>query len=146
MEGMDINWIAMIVAAIIPLVTGFIWYNPKVFGTAWMKESGMTMEKAQSMNPGKTYGLAVVFSFLAAFFLWGQVMFGGGGGEIHGTDPYMTFKHGAFHGVLITIMIVLPVFATNALFEQKSFKYVAINVGYWAVTFALMSGLLNAWT
>jgi hypothetical protein len=57
----------------------------------------------------------------------------------------MTFKHGAFHGVLISIMIVLPVFATNALFEQKSFKYVAINVGYWVVTFALMSGLLNAW-
>jgi len=146
MEGMDINYLAMVVAAIIPLFTGFIWYHPKVMGTAWMKESGMTEEKAKSMNPGKTYGLAVVFAFLAAFFLWGQVMFGGGGGEIHGAEPYMTFKHGAFHGALISVMIVLPVFATNALFEQKSFKYVAINVGYWVVTFALMSGLLNAWT
>lgn len=146
MEGMDINYLALVVAAIIPLITGFIWYNPKVFGTTWMKESGMTEEKAKSMNPGKTYGLAVIFAFLAASFLWGQVMLGGAPGEAHGAGGnFMSFKHGAFHGVLISIMIVLPVFATNALFEQKSFKYVAINVGYWVVTFALMSGLLNAW-
>ena len=36
-------------------------------------------------------------------------------------------------------------FATNALFEMKSAKYVLINVGYWILTFALMGGLLNAW-
>ena len=54
MEDFDINWLAIAAASILPLVTGFIWYNPKVFGTAWMKESGMTMEKAQQMNPAKT--------------------------------------------------------------------------------------------
>ena len=146
MENFDINWIALIVAAIIPLVTGFIWYNPKVFGAAWMKETGMTEEKAKSMNPGKTYGLAVVFAFLIAFSLWAQVMVGGGPGEAHGVDPYMTFKHGAFHGALLGLFIVLPVFATNALFEMKSAKYVLINVGYWVLTMALMGGLINAWT
>lgn len=141
----NINWIALVVAAIIPLITGFTWYHPKVFGTVWMKESGMTEEKAKNMNPGKTYGLAVLFAFIAAFFLLAQVMIGGGDGEIHGVAPYLTFKHGALHGALVGFLVVLPVFATNALFEQKSFKYVAINVGYWVVTFALMAGLLNAW-
>jgi hypothetical protein len=146
MEEFDINWIALVVAAIIPLVTGFIWYHPKVFGTAWMKETGMTEEKAKSMNPGKTYGLAVVFAFLAGFFLWAQVMTGGGPGMPHGPEgEFMTFKHGAFHGALVAVAVVLPVFATNALFEMKSVKYVLINVGYWALTFALMAGLLNAW-
>jgi len=146
MEEFNPNWIALIVAAIIPLVTGFIWYNPKVFGTVWMKESGMTEEKAKSMNPGKTYGLAVIFAFIAAFFLLGQVLLGGGPGMPHGPEgEFMTFKHGAFHGALVALMVVLPVFATNALFEQKSAKYVAINVGYWLVTFAIMAGILNVW-
>lgn len=146
MDGMDINWLAVVAASILPLVTGFIWYNPKVFGTAWMKETGMTEEKAKQMNPGKTYGLAVVLAFFAAFFLWGQVMIGGGPGMPHGPEgEFMTFGHGAFHGALVALVVVLPVFGTNALFEQKSFKYVAINVGYWVVTFALMAGLLNAW-
>ena len=146
MEEMDINWLAIVAASILPLVTGFIWYNPKVFGTAWMKESGMTMEKAQQMNPAKTYGLAVVMAFLIAFFLWPQVFIGGGAGELHGAEPYLTFKHGALHGSMLGVFVALPVLATNALFEQKSFKYVMINAGYWIVTMGLMGGIINAWT
>jgi len=146
MQEFDINWLALIAASILPLVTGFIWYNPKVFGTAWMKESGMTEEKAKSMNPAKTYGLAVVLAFLLAFFLWSLVMTGGGPGMPHGPEgEFMTFKHGAFHGALLAILVALPVLATNALFEMKSFKYMAINVGYWVLTMALMGGIINAW-
>jgi hypothetical protein len=147
MEELDINWLALIVASILPLVTGFIWYNPKIFGTVWMKESGMTMEKAQQMNPAKTYGLAVIMAFLIAFALWPEVMLGGAPGEVHGAEGnFMTFKHGAFHGIKFGILIALPVLATNSLFEQKSFKYVLINAGYWIVTMALMGGIINAWT
>ena len=144
MEGMNINWLALIAAAILPLVTGFLWYGP-LFGKAWMKESGMTEEKAKTMNPIKTYGLAVVLAFLLAFILWAFVMTGGGPGEPHGTEAFLTFKHGAFHGALLAFLVVLPVFGTNALFEQKSFKYVAINVGYWILTMSLMGGIINAW-
>ena len=39
------NPIAVIVAALSTFIVGFIWYNPKVFGTIWMQESGMTEEK-----------------------------------------------------------------------------------------------------
>ena len=34
------NWVALIVASLSTLVVGFIWYNPKVFGTIWMNEIG----------------------------------------------------------------------------------------------------------
>ena len=145
MEGMDINWLALIAAAILPLVTGFLWYGP-LFGKAWMKESGMTEEKAKSMNPAKTYGLAVLMAFLIAFFIWPLVFTGGAPDMPHGVEPYLTFKHGALHGSMLGIFVALPVFATNALFEQKSFKYVAINAGYWIVTMAFMGGIINAWT
>lgn len=141
----NINWIAIVVAAILPLVTGFIWYNPKVFGTAWMKETGMTEEKAKSMNPAKTYGLAVVFSFFAAFYIYMTVMVGGPDDMRHGTEAYLTFKHGALHGAMLGMLIGMPMFATNALFEMKSARYVLINVGYWVLTFALMGGVVNAW-
>lgn len=145
MEDFDINFLALLVASLIPLVTGFIWYGP-LFGKAWMNETGITEEKARQINPIKTYGLAVVLSFLIAFTLWAQVMLGGGPGEEHGVEPFLTFKHGAFHGALLGVFLVLPVFGTNALFEQKTLKYVLINVGYWIVTMALMGGLINAWT
>lgn len=146
MKEFDINWIALVVASILPLVVGFIWYNTKVFGTVWMKESGMTTEKAQKTNPAKTYGLAIVMAFLIALSLWPEVMLGGAPGEIHGAGGnFMTFKHGALHGSMMGFLVALPVLATNAMFEQKSFKYILINAGYWILTMGLMGGVINAW-
>ena len=39
---MNINFLALLLAALSTLVVGFIWYNPKVFGNIWMKEAGLT--------------------------------------------------------------------------------------------------------
>lgn len=33
----------------------------------------------------------------------------------------------------------------NALFEQKSGRYLLINGGYWVVVFTLMGAILGAW-
>ena len=146
MEEMNINWLALIAASVLPLVTGFLWYGP-LFGKAWMKETGITEEMAKKMNPAKTYGLAVVFAFLVAFFIWPMVMMGGPADMPHGPGgDFMTFKHGALHGSMLGLFVALPVLATNGLFEQKSFKLIAINAGYWVVTMALMGGIINAWT
>ena len=41
---MEINFLAILLAALSTLVVGFIWYNPKVFGTIWMKETGVNPE------------------------------------------------------------------------------------------------------
>jgi len=60
---MPFNFYAVLVAALSSFVVGFIWYNPKVFGTIWMKESGMTEEKAKNGNMAKIFGLTFVFSF-----------------------------------------------------------------------------------
>ena len=63
------NFIAILVAALVPMVLGFIWYHPKVFGTVWMQLTGMTEEKAQQGNMFLKFGLSFVFSFLLAFVL-----------------------------------------------------------------------------
>ena len=145
MENLPFNWMAMVAAALIPLATGFLWYGP-LFGKAWMQETGMTEEKAKQMNPAKTYGLTVLFTFILTMAIYPEVFTGGmPPDELHNTEPFLTFKHGALHGAFMGILIVMPAFAVNALFEQKSFKYVAINVGYWIVTMVLMGGIINAW-
>ena len=50
---MEINFLAIIAAAISALVVGFIWYNPKVFGNAWMQAAGMSEEKIKGGNMAK---------------------------------------------------------------------------------------------
>ncbi|HPH81947.1 MAG TPA: DUF1761 domain-containing protein, partial [Flavobacteriales bacterium] len=57
-------------------------------------------------------------------------------------NTFHTFKHGVFHGVLAGIFFALPVLGINSLFDRKSFKYIAINAGFWIVTLALMGGII----
>ncbi|EDP96671.1 DUF1761 domain-containing protein [Kordia algicida OT-1] len=143
----NVNWIALIVAALSTLVIGFLWYGP-LFGKAWMKETGITEAQAQKGMPLR-FGLSVVLAFFAIFFIYVNSVVTGGipPDELHGIDVsrYHTFGHGVVHGISVALFIAMPVLVTNALFEQKSFKYMLINVGYWIVTFAIMGGIVNAW-
>ena len=112
MEEFDINWLALVVAAIVPLAIGSIYYGP-LFGKVWQKEVGMTDDELKAGNYAKIFGLSLLFAFVLAFTLWAQVMIGGGPGEAHGQEPYLTFKHGAFHGALLSVFFLLPIIAVS---------------------------------
>jgi hypothetical protein len=42
----DLNWLAVIVAALAYFAIGAVWYAPPVFGKAWMAAGGMAMPEA----------------------------------------------------------------------------------------------------
>lgn len=161
---MEMNFLALFLIALIPLVIGFVWYGP-LFGNAWMKEMGFTKESLEGKNMTLTFILSYVFSLFVAMFLLpatihqmgvysslaGEPGFAESSGEAftyfqdfiaNYGDRFRTFKHGAFHGILNGIFFVLPVLSIIAMFEKKSVKYVAINVGYWVVCLAIMGGLV----
>ena len=50
------------------------------------------------------------------------------------SSNYRTFGHGAVHGMFTGLFVALPILATNAMFERKGFKYIAVNTGYWIIT------------
>ena len=161
---MPINLLAVLVAALSSFVVGFIWYNPKVFGTIWMNESGMTEEKAKKGNMAKIFGLTFVYAFMIAFMMsnivvhqMGALSLIGGPDAIATAKPsyaafiadygdaFRTYKHGALHGFISGIFIALPIIAINGLFEQKSWKYMAIQVGYWTVILTIMGAIICGW-
>lgn len=150
---------AIPVAAVAALVVGSIWYNPKVFGNIWMRESGMTEEKMKGSNMIKIFGLSLVFAALLAILLmqftnhqWGAMGMVGGDptDALPSFEAFMadygnafrTYKHGALHGTIFGLFGALPIIGTIALFERKSAKYIFINAGYWVVTLAIMGALL----
>ena len=160
---MEFNILAILAAAVSALVVGFIWYNPKVFGNAWMQAADMSEEKIKGGNMAKIFIMAIVFAFLLAASLQMLVIHQTGaysmiGGKVtEDTLPsfqafmddygnaFRTFKHGALHGVLAGLFIALPILGTNALFERKSTKYILINSGYWIVTLGIMGGIICGW-
>lgn len=159
---MEMNWIAILVAAFSTLIIGFIWYHPKVFGTIWMKEAGMTEEKMKGSNMALIFGMSIIYAFLIGVVLqfltihqWGaHGMIGGKTTEAlpsynafmadYGT-AFRTFKHGALHGFLTGLLLILPVIGTNSLYERRSFKYTLVTSGFWIVCFMLMGGIICSW-
>ena len=156
---MEINFLAILLAAVSTLVVGFIWYNPKVFGGIWMRESGMTEEKMKGSNMIMIFGLSVVYAFFIAFTLQFVTIHQFGamgmiGGDIANAKPsyaafmadygdaFRSFKHGALHGTITGLFLVLPVIGTNALFEKRSFKYVLVTSGFWIVCFGIMGAIV----
>jgi hypothetical protein len=144
MEDMHINWMAVLVSAIIPMVIGFIYYHPKVAGGAWMKANGFTLESVGTGPKPILFGVAFVLSVLLSMWLCGNVT---GPGQLTAPDghSYATFGHGAVHGLVISIMVLLPILGTQSIFEKRGWGWVFVNLGYWALTLMTMGGILSAW-
>ena len=156
---MNINFLALLLAALSTLVVGFIWYNPKVFGTIWMKETGLTEESMKGANMVKIFGLSIVYAFLISFVLQMVVIHQFGALGMVGGDStkalpsynafmadygtaFRTFKHGALHGFMTGLFMIFPVIGTGALYERRSFKYVMVTSGFWIVSFMIMGGII----
>lgn len=145
----NLNFLPIAVAALIPTIVGFIYYNPKVLGTAWMNSLGKTEDELkEGFNMALVTIVGLLMSFLLAFVVNIVIE------EIHKTvndagelvmGSFHTFKHGAFHGLLLGLFIAMPIIVTNGMYERKSWKNIWINVGYWCITIALIGGLTDAW-
>lgn len=159
---MEINFLAILFAALVPLITGFIWYNPKFFGKIWMKEAGLSEEKLKNTNMISVFVISIILSIMMGMFLqivtihqYGALGLIGGDANLakpsftefmrdYGT-AFRSFGHGALHGFMTGIFFVFPLIAINAMFERKSWKYVLINVSYWTITITLMGGIICGW-
>ena len=159
---MEMNILAILIAAFSALAIGFVWYNPKVFGNALIKESGVAVDRDKKPNMILLMILSLVFAFLIAFSLqpivihqWGVIQAAGGDPTLAkpSLQPFMadygnshrSFGHGVLHGLIAGLFLVLPIFATTALYERRSWRYVMITAGYWIICFMVMGGIICAW-
>jgi Protein of unknown function (DUF1761) len=159
---MEMNFIAVLVAAASTLVVGAVWYSPMLFANVWMKESGLTEEQLKKGNMLKIFGLTFIFSIMIAMIMQVLTIHQFGPLGMIGGDPtqalpsfnafmadygtaFRTFKHGALHGFMSGLFLAFPLIAINGLFEHKSWKYIFINAGYWMVSMTIMGAIVCGW-
>ena len=160
---MQLNFLVTALAALVPLILGFIWYNPKVFGTAWMKSADVTAEKVKSVNMPLLMILGYVFALMMALSLNFMVVhqyhiysilinepgFGDPNSSVGKMVADFMAKYGqnyrAFHGLVSGVLLTVPIIGNNALHEGRKFKYIAINAAYWIVSMMIMGGIISAY-
>ncbi len=143
------NYLPIIVAALIPSIVGFLWYNSNLFGKAWMSQLGKTeAELREGFNMPLVMGISLVLSFFLAFVI--NVLLEVGHKDVNEAGELIfnsthTFGHGSFHGLFYGLLFAMPILITQGLYHRHSWKLMLINTGYWVLTISLMAGLVDAW-
>ncbi len=52
MQDVDINYVAVIVTALVPMVLGAVWYSPALFAGPWMRAVGRREDELGGMGLG----------------------------------------------------------------------------------------------
>ncbi len=138
MDFSNINYLAVIVAAIAGFALGSLWYSSALFGKAWQKELGFTDEYLKEGNMAKIFGFAfllmIIMSLGMSFLIRGHF------------DGQVDMLSGLKHGFYIGLVFVGTSMGINVLFQRKSFKLWFIDAGYQILILCIMGAVIGAWT
>ena len=134
MEFGDLNYLAIFVAALIPMALGALWYSPLLFARPWMRAVGKTEEDVRG-GARIGYLVAAVSSLVMAAVL-ALVL------KSCGTD---SLAEGALIGLVVGIGFVATTTAVNSVFAARPRELFLIDTGYHVLSLVLVGALLGAW-
>jgi hypothetical protein len=131
----QVNFWAVLVAAIAQFIIGWAWYGP-LFGKPWLRMMGKTKEEImQKGNPAFAMLGSFVPSLIMAYILAHFVVYAGADDL---TDAAML-------GFWVWLGFVATVMFNSVLFESKPKKLYIINVLYYLVSLIVMAVVLMVW-
>ncbi len=121
-----VNHYIIILAAIVSMLIGAVWYSPRVFGRVWMKLTGMERRRF----PKRSYIIGFLKEILTAYVL-----------------TLMIFSVGL--GVITGFLVWLGFIATSSLsivlWEKKSIRLYLLNNLYSLISLLVMSCIISNW-
>jgi hypothetical protein len=133
----SVNWLALLASCIAAYAIGFIWYGP-LFGKAWMKLSGITpkmVAAAKKKGVAKTYVLGFLHLAVMAYVLVHIVRYA----------QAATFSEGMIAGLWSWLGFLATTQLGSVLWDGKPFRLYVLNTLHYAVSLAVMGGILAAW-
>jgi len=129
------NWIAFLIAVLLPMIVGSLWYGP-IFGKIWMEMMNLTEEKIrEDLNPAKSYGGSFIGSILTAYVFSLLVTYMGMG----------TLLGGLTVGFMAWVGFALPMGWQSVAWEDKGTGVFVLNQAYNLIVFLLMGGIIGVW-
>jgi len=132
-----VNYLAVLVAAIVVFVLGWLWYSPFLFYKPWMRARGLDPDAAMAnakMPVGKL-GIELLRCFVLAFVIAHLV-----GGL--GINNWFTAIH---FGLLLWIAFPVVLLTGSVIWENVPVKVAVIHAGDWLVKVLVISIILSVW-
>lgn len=137
----DINPWAVALATLSTMIVGSVWYTPKVFGTLWMRLTGITDQSMRSRSAVVPILVTLVVSLVTALVLAGCVDIA------HAFYGGSWFANSLITGLFLFVGFTAARMITHDAFEGRPAKLTILNVTHELVTILAMSviiGLLPA--
>jgi hypothetical protein len=128
--NLDVNWLAVIVAAVATFMLGGVWYGP-LFGRVWRTADGRSEPPPQAKHPAYVYGMSFVLMLVAATLL--AIALG----------PQPDIVRSIAVGLAVGVGWVATSFGVNYLFAGRRLALFAVDAGYNIVLFALMGLIIG---
>lgn len=132
----NLNWLAILVAALAYFMLGAIWYSKALFGKLWIKSTGIDMSRPDAK---KGVGGIMAFTFLLEFvtciglgILVNRLMLNGVTSGI---------KWGLFTGVCFSAIAI----SISYLYQSKPTVLSVIDAGYHIVGSVIATVILCVW-
>mgnify|MGYP000868705321 CR=1 FL=1 len=139
----EVNYLAISLAAASSMVVGAIWYTPAVFGKQWQKLANVNPEKRmKQMNASQIavmYISTFVASLLTAFILAHVAYFS----NHFFKDSFL--QDSLTTGVWIWLGFTAARIFVHDTFEDRSRKLTLLTVGHEFVTIMVMALIIGAW-
>jgi hypothetical protein len=126
----DFNIFAIFAAWLIHVVSGLIWFQPKLFGNEWSRLTGKELKPAPKwILPGCIGHLCMVLVLLMLIKLTGlQSGFGG-----------------LLIGLMTWVGFIVPMEIGELIWEKIPFKLFLIRISNQLIGFAISGYILGAW-
>lgn len=132
MMNVEVNYVAVLLAAVAAMVIGYFWYSPTLFADTWVKSMGKKMSDLKATNMNQAMALMFVGALIEAYVLKHMLSYAG-------AHDIMGAATGAFW---IWLGFVAPLGLSGVLFEGKTWNWYYITVGCHLVTLLVMAGIL----
>ncbi|MGB2867306.1 MAG: DUF1761 domain-containing protein [Bacteroidota bacterium] len=133
MGDMQINYLAVLVSAVVSMVIGGLWYSPVLFGKQWMALMGMPEKPPENFNPAPLYAQAFVASLVCYYVLARLIVATG----------HTTAMEGLISGFWVWLGFIATVQFTGNLFSMKPIKLFYLETSYQLVC-TLIAGMIIA--
>ncbi|HEY2824847.1 MAG TPA: DUF1761 domain-containing protein, partial [Gemmatimonadales bacterium] len=133
-----INVVALLVAVVVKVAIGWLWYSPALFFRRWRTLAGLEQLSMEQMQQGMGKGIAITLAADAvmAYVLVHATHYAGAQGPLQGAAVgFFTWL-----GFVFTTMMV------SANPEKRPYGLVFINSGYQLLGLTVMGSILATWT
>lgn len=132
----DVNYLAVLVCAILSMGLSAFWYGPFLFGKLWIDSIDKTDDEVKrDIHPVLSYSLTFVAHFVMAYVLARFMLY----------SDAATLSAGVRIAFMGWLGFTAATMLINTVFEGSKFKKLGVDCGYHLILFLLYGIILGVW-